>query len=150
MGPQEEFESLKFAFYLDDLSRGGCLRVVPGSHLPQLHQAVSDFRTAQQPQAEMPWAHPCVTQPGDLLIFNLKLWHQGTANEAGTHRRVIFWSVGQQATNFNAWARNFNEKVGRGTEDEPWPESFIKDAPRRRLDYLRVYAPGTKKAAMLL
>jgi ectoine hydroxylase-related dioxygenase (phytanoyl-CoA dioxygenase family) len=114
-----------------------------------LHSAVGEFRSAEKPAAEMPWAHPCITQPGDLLLFNLKLWHQGTANEVGTHRRVIFWSVGQQATEFNELARRFNENVGRGNENEPWPDSFVQNAPRRRLDYLRVYAPGTKKAIML-
>lgn len=149
MTSSETFDSLKFAFYLDDLSRGGCLRVVPGSHTPELHKLVGDYRNAATPAAEMPWAFSCVTQPGDLLVFNLKLWHQGTANPDGTHRRVIFWSIGQDSPAFNEFARKFNERVGRGSDSEPWPESFVKNAPPRRLDYLRFYAPGTKKAQTL-
>ena len=149
MGVNEEFESLKFGFYLDDLSRGGCLRVVPGSHTPELHKLVETYRATEQPAAEMPWAYSCVTKPGDLLVFNLKLWHQGTANPAGTHRRVIFWSVGQGLPGFNQYARKFNDNVGRGKENEPWPESFIENAPKRRLEYLRFYESGTLKAKAL-
>src|SRR5688500_3370258 len=82
----ETFEALKFGFYLDDLSRGGCLRVVPGSHHPAFSKAVEAYRASGgDDKPEMPWAHSCVVEPGDLLVFNLKLWHQGTANPPGTH-----------------------------------------------------------------
>lgn len=143
------FESLKFGFYLDDLSRGGCLRVVPGSHHPEYSESVTAYRAAQTPAPEIEDAHACMTNPGDLLIFNLKLWHQGTSNPSGTHRRVIFWSVGQGKPEFNEFSRNFHNKIGRGTADEPWPELILKDAPRHRLEMLDVFEPGTAKQQAL-
>jgi hypothetical protein len=149
MPPTEPFESLKFAFYLDDLSHGGCLRVVPGSHHSVLSESIGKYR-AIQPAAEIEGAHPCITNPGDLLIFNLKLWHQGTANEEGTHRRVIFWSVGQAHPAFDAHARRYHEKVGRGAASESWPELILEDAPRHRLEMLDVYEAGMEKQLALL
>lgn len=152
MGPDEPFEALKFAFYLDDLSRGGCLRVVPGSHHAELSRAVSAYRAAAEPAAEMPWAHACVVEPGDLLVFNLKLWHQGTANPPGTHRRVIFWSVGQgKSEAFRRYARTFHERVGRGGQDggrtpgageNHWPEAILREASPRRWELLDVRTRG--------
>ena len=149
MGPTEPFEALKFGFYLDDLSRGGCLRVVPGSHHPQFSKAVDAYRgaTGGDPKPEVPWAHSCVVQPGDLLIFNLKLWHQGTANPPGTHRRVIFWSVGEgSGENFKAYARRFHNSVGRGEADTGWPQFVLCAAPERRVELLDVYERGTAKS----
>ncbi|MCX5659367.1 MAG: phytanoyl-CoA dioxygenase family protein [Planctomycetota bacterium] len=146
----EPFESLKFGFYLDDLSRGGCLRVVPGSHTKELSAKVDAYRAmSKEPPPEIDGAYSCMTNPGDLLVFNLKLWHQGTANAPGTHRRVIFWSLGQEHETFNTWARNFHDKVGRGKEDEPWPTSILDHPPARRRALLEVYPEGTRKQAEL-
>jgi hypothetical protein len=151
MGANEAFEALKFGFYLDDLSRGGCLRVVPGSHKPELQHAVGEFRKAEAGASapEIDCAYSCITKPGDLLVFNLKLWHQGTANPPGTHRRVIFWSVGQNRGKFGEYARNFHDKVGRGPAEEAWPELILKGATPRRREMLDVYERTTRKGAVL-
>jgi ectoine hydroxylase-related dioxygenase (phytanoyl-CoA dioxygenase family) len=145
MGPSTPFESLKFGFYLDDISRGGFLRVVPGSHHPEYSESVKAFRESQTPAPEIEDAHACMTQPGDLLIFNLKIWHQGTANPPGTHRRVMFWSVGQGTPEFDKYARSFHNKRGRGNPDEAWPKLMLKDAPPHRLTMLDIYEAGTVK-----
>lgn len=146
MTSAEPFESLKFGFYLDDISRGGCLRVVPGSHVPALAERVIAYRNAaKDPAPEIEGAHPCMTRPGDLLVFNLKIFHQGTANPPGTHRRVIFWSVGQEHATFNEWARKFHDKVGRGKEGDPWPGLILNRLPPRRRRLLDVFGEGTQK-----
>lgn len=149
MRAEEVFESLKFGFYLDDISRGGCLRVVPGSHTPALSAAVEKYRASGKPSPELESAHACMTRPGDLLVFNLKIWHQGTANPPGTHRRVIFWSVGQGKPEFNTFARNFHDRVGRGKDADPWPDFILRDAPARRTRLLDVYEPGSTKREAL-
>ena len=149
MPPNTPFESFKFGFYLDDLSLGGYLRVVPGSHHLALSESVGAYRAAQTPAPEIEGAHSCLTNPGDLLIFNLKLWHQGTANPPGTHRRVIFWSVGQGHPEFNTYARNFHDTIGRGGQNDPWPELILTDAPRQRRALLDVYDAGTLKQKAL-
>ena len=143
------FESLKFGFYLDDVSQGGFLRVVPGSHHAELFQAVEAFRKSTTPLPEMDAAHTCMTRPGDLLIFNLKLWHQGTANPEGTHRRVIFWSVGEPHERFDEYARNFHERNHRGGVDTPWPAGMLDGAPAYRLEMLDVYPAESGKQQSL-
>lgn len=149
MVTNESFESLKFGFYLDDLSRGGCLRVVPGSHRSPLAEDIAAVRSSAKPSPELACAHPCMTQPGDLLVFNLKLWHQGTANPPGTHRRVIFWSVGQDDPKFTEFAAMFHDRVGRGKTTEPWPAAMLENAPRRRLDYLNLFPADSPKRLQL-
>ncbi|MDA0841684.1 MAG: phytanoyl-CoA dioxygenase family protein [Planctomycetota bacterium] len=150
MSPNQDFEALKYGFYLDDLSRGGCLRVVPGSHNPAFSDSLGTYRKSSEPSPDFSCAHPCMVMPGDLLIFNLKLWHQGTANPNGTHRRVIFWSVGQgQSESFRKFATGFHEKVGRGTDNDSWPDFILDHAPLARREMLDVYAPGTTKQCEL-
>jgi len=144
------YESLKFGFYLDDVSRGGFLRVVPGSHNPDFSDSIQAFRSAQDPSPEIDGAHICMTQPGDLLIFNLKLWHQGTINPEGTHRRVIFWSLGQDHPTFREFARDFHTTSRRGEQHEPWPDLILKDAPPHRRGMLDVYEPDTVKQQALV
>lgn len=150
IGPDEACDALKFGFYLDDLSRGGCLRVVPGSHHAGFSRSVGKFRADTQNKIDLETALPCMTRPGDLLIFNLKLWHQGTANPPGTHRRVIFWSVAADGEAARSYARNFHDKEGRGKDDEPWPGIILRDAPRRRVEMLDVYPAGTVKHEALV
>ena len=150
MSPNQDFESLKFGFYLDDLSRGGCLRVVPGSHNSAFSDSLGKYRHGSEPSPDFSCAHSCMVEPGDLLIFNLKLWHQGTANPDGTHRRVIFWSVGQgQSDSFRNYATGFHEKVGRGKENNSWPDFILESASRIRRELLDVYAAGTTKQCEL-
>ena len=148
--PNSPFESLKFGFYLDDLSHGGCLRVVPGSHHPQLSESIQAFRNSQTPAPGIDHAYSCMTNPGDLLIFNLKIWHQGTANESGTHRRVIFWSVGQDHPEFNAAAQGMHKTSLRGNAEEAWPELIVSNAPRHRLEMLDVYEESSAKHKALV
>jgi hypothetical protein len=85
---------IKLAFYLDPLTRTtGCLRVVPGSHLPgdrysdQLQEAIG--RSGEIWGVDSPGL-PAValeTQPGDLLCFNHNLKH--AAFGGGTRRRMF-------------------------------------------------------------
>jgi hypothetical protein len=90
-----------------------------------------------------------MTQPGDLLVFNLKLWHQGTSNPEKTHRRVIFWSVGEDKPGFTEFARSFHDRVGRAQSDSPWPESILRNAPPHRIEMLDVFDPGSVKQQSL-
>jgi hypothetical protein len=143
------YEALKFGFYLDDLSRGGCLRVVPGSQHREYSASVQAFRSSQDPAPEIENAHSCLTNPGDLLIFNLKIWHQGTENPAGTYRRVIFWSVGQDKPEFAAAAREMHKTSLRGGAEDAWPESILLNAPTHRKNMLDVYDAESVKHKQL-
>ena len=73
-----------------------------------------------------------------------------SAVEVGTHRRVIFWSVGQNHPEFNASAQRFHEQLERGNADEAWPEFILENAPRHRLQLLDVFEPGSAKHKALV
>lgn len=67
---------VKFAFYLDAVdANSGALRVVPGSHRNPLHDDLHLARKEERlPITEVP-AHVCISNPADVVAFDLRLWH---------------------------------------------------------------------------
>ena len=63
----------------------GCTRVVPGTH--------AGAKTAQEELDDPKAPHPeeiVLTAPaGSVVVINAHLWHGGTSNRTGAHRRVI-------------------------------------------------------------
>lgn len=95
-----KFRGLKFALYLQSLGiHNGALRVIPGSHLPCLSAALDQLQLAGANVGEdhsylhlsgktigdIP-CHVCATEPGDMIIFDLRLWH---ASWKGGNRRLV-------------------------------------------------------------
>jgi hypothetical protein len=91
--------SVKFAAYLDPVDgESGALRVIPGSHTDPWNKmllpigAKAQIGDAGNPQNHVPLnfkvpdvpAQICATRPGDLLAFDLRLWH---ASWNGSPRR---------------------------------------------------------------
>ncbi len=71
---------------LDDFTtENGAIRVIPGSHrwgkLP--HQVLED------PAAAHPDEVLLTGSVGTVVVMNAHLWHGGTANHTGTHRRAM-------------------------------------------------------------
>ena len=71
---------------LDDFTtENGAIRAVPGSHrwgkLPQT--ALSDPRAAHPEEVLV------TGKAGTVVVMNAHLWHGGTANRTGTHRRAM-------------------------------------------------------------
>jgi hypothetical protein len=93
-GWHTEIRHIKLAFYLDRLTRDtGCLRVIPGSHLPGDRYA--DLLKERAGRSQELWGVagrdlPAValeTQPGDLVCFNHNTKH---ASFGGSARRRMF------------------------------------------------------------
>ena len=80
-----------------------------------------------------------------MLAFNHKLWHQGTINPERTHRRVIFWSLGEGKPGYTKFAQHFHDKAGHAGGNAPWSDRLLQDAPPHRIDMLDVYARDTAK-----
>jgi hypothetical protein len=77
-------ESAGFAAYLEPLgAESGALRVLPGSHRPELGEALRAHGAAGMAAAALP-AHVIVTDPGDLIVFDEHLFH---ASAGGGARR---------------------------------------------------------------
>ncbi|HZO86970.1 MAG TPA: phytanoyl-CoA dioxygenase family protein [Chthonomonadaceae bacterium] len=93
-GWHTDIRHIKIAFYLDPLTRDtGCLRVIPGSHLPGDRYA--DWLMQQAGKSQQFWGIPgkdvpavaLETQPGDLVCFNHNTKH--AAFGGGTRRRMF-------------------------------------------------------------
>jgi ectoine hydroxylase-related dioxygenase (phytanoyl-CoA dioxygenase family) len=92
-GFQAEYR-VKIAFYLDPLARDtGCLRVIPGSHLPgdryadSLQQQAGRSRDRWNVDGRDVPAVALETRPGDLVCFNQNTKH---ASFGGSPRRRMF------------------------------------------------------------
>jgi Phytanoyl-CoA dioxygenase (PhyH) len=74
---------VKLAAYFEQLTAGnGALRVAPGSQHPRASALVGDYVRSADP-ATLP-AHFLETRPGDLILFDVGLWH---ASFGGRYRR---------------------------------------------------------------
>ena len=93
-GRHADVRRIKTAIYLDPLTDDtGCLRVIPGSHRNPLHDAMQPLRDpASSPfgvgSADVP-SHPIETQPGDVLFFNMGLWHATFGGAKGRRQIAI-------------------------------------------------------------
>lgn len=82
--------SVKLAYWLSDVSQPGRgnLKVVPGSHLTNW--------IAGPPRRDVEWPDPggaveVTVSPGDVLLFDRRLWHARSDNYSMVTRKVMFF-----------------------------------------------------------
>ena len=89
---------IKIGFYLDALTREtGCLRVLPGSHLPGTPDLLAPLRTRNDDPAFAPFGLapaevPCVALevvPGDLVVFTEQVLHGAFGGRPGRHQHAV-------------------------------------------------------------
>ena len=83
-----DYAGVKFTIYLDPQdASNGALRVIPGSHREPLHSAMQRDQMAAYgiPGDQIP-AYAFVSNPGDVLAFNVGCWH--AAFGGGSPRRM--------------------------------------------------------------
>jgi len=67
---------VKFVFYTQPLDAGnGALRLLPGSHRQPMHDAVTKYIEQCEPSIEEVPCHVFESEPGDVLAYDLRLWH---------------------------------------------------------------------------
>jgi len=97
--PGREVLTLKTAFYLDEQDASqGALNVIPGSHHPEFCAAV--FRACgywdeRRPRLrldphDVPGAVSVETSPGDVVLWDNRLWHSAFRRGDGRPRRTMF------------------------------------------------------------
>jgi hypothetical protein len=85
---------VKFAFYLEPVAaESGALRVIPGSHKEPLHSDVTHYLGHAGAEFRDVPAYVCESQPGDVVAFDLRLWH-GSCGGAADRRMctVVFYN----------------------------------------------------------
>lgn len=96
----QPYQRLKVAFYLDPVTKDtGCLRVIPGSHRPQLaevlRQSPPGADASSSPYGIDPAQVPCFpleSTPGDVVFFNQGVWHSAFGGRVG--RRMFTLNFG--------------------------------------------------------
>jgi ectoine hydroxylase-related dioxygenase (phytanoyl-CoA dioxygenase family) len=95
------YRRIKVAFYLDPVTQEtGCLRVIPGSHQPPLHEELKPLLERRTDPDAAPFAvrardlpcFPLESQPGDVVFFNQNLWHSAFGGRTG--RRMFTLNFG--------------------------------------------------------
>jgi ectoine hydroxylase-related dioxygenase (phytanoyl-CoA dioxygenase family) len=82
--------SVKAAYWLSDVSRPGRgnFRVVPGSHTTNWIDG--------PPRRDVPWPDPdgaieVLADPGDVVLFDRRLWHARSDNHSAVTRKAVFF-----------------------------------------------------------
>jgi ectoine hydroxylase-related dioxygenase (phytanoyl-CoA dioxygenase family) len=72
--PDPHSYGMKFSVYLQPIDTGnGALRVIPGSHKKPYIDKLKEI-DLNTPDISVP-SYTCVSYPGDIVLFNLALWH---------------------------------------------------------------------------
>jgi len=123
----EPYRRVKVAFYLDPVSKdSGCLRVIPGSHLPPLHDRLKEQRPSPQAgespfgvaASEIP-SFPLESQPGDVVVFNQSLWHASFGGKTG--RRMFTFNFGaapRSEADFDNLRRTYQRNLEQVSQNE--------------------------------
>ena len=101
--PDLRYDGIKVAFYLDPVTKDtGCLRVIPGSHRPPMHDQLRTLINRNEPNPSPlvePRNVPCFpleSQPGDVVFFNHNTWHSAFGGQTG--RRMFTLNVKAKPT----------------------------------------------------
>jgi ectoine hydroxylase-related dioxygenase (phytanoyl-CoA dioxygenase family) len=138
---------IKIALYLDPVSRrSGCLRVVPGSHLPGFGERLREMPRPAHDAIDSPYgvdgsALPCVSlesEPGDMVVFDQRLFHSSFGGKTG--RRMFTLNFIPRPTGPSDYdhIRDMYDKnivhandVGRSKREHLYTTSFLQtESPR--------------------
>lgn len=88
--PPENHTHLKVVFFLDPVRADtGCLSVLPGSHFaPYRERMEKHGKGILSSGKDVPGTYPIEADPGDAVIFNVKLYHAAFGD--GVERRGIY------------------------------------------------------------
>jgi hypothetical protein len=123
----------KFAIYLEPVGAdSGALRVIPGSHLSPFHDTLRQDLGMHMEKAgfdipELP-GHVCDSQPGDVVVFDMRLWHASWGSS--TDRRMC--SIEYIRFPRTPAERRVVREVARGVASDPNWRAYAQGGPARQ------------------
>ncbi|MCX6047841.1 MAG: phytanoyl-CoA dioxygenase family protein [Chloroflexi bacterium] len=134
---------LKVAFYLDPVTtNSGCLRVIPGSHRPDLRDTW-DARKARESatlwgieQNQVP-AIPLESEPGDVVAFNHNLMHAAFGGSKARRMFTINTCAHCETPAELQELENFIAGKARFWVDQSHSELMRKSASPQRMRFLQ-------------
>jgi ectoine hydroxylase-related dioxygenase (phytanoyl-CoA dioxygenase family) len=87
--PQFTLKAKVFYFLDDQTEDMGCFTVVPGTH--KLPDNPSRDQYSGPDLEKMPGLKKIIGKAGDAILWNVLLWHTGTANISDRDRRIVIY-----------------------------------------------------------
>ncbi len=140
---------IKIAFYLDPVSRDtGCLRVMPGSHMPGFGERLRELPQPTGAAADSVYGVegseiPSValeSDPGDMVIFDQRLFHASFGGKTGRRMFTLnFITKPREASDYehlrDMYKRNLAHAndIGRSKRERLYTTAFLEtESPRIR------------------
>ena len=147
-----EHSSIKVVLYLDPVTKDtGCLRVIPGSHLPGFGDLLRDTLKrdpSTRALADSPYglkggevpSVPLESQPGDVVMFDQRLFHASYGGSAGRRMFTLnFTRKPETPADHNylisTYERNLVDarEMGLTARDRVYTDEFLQsESPRVR------------------
>lgn len=144
------FTHLKVVFFLDSVrSDTGCLRVLPGTQYPQVREHMENWYEFHTKRDTYPWpsAVSLESDPGDAVIFNVKLYHAAFGKTSD--RRGIYMNYYQKPTTTEEedYVINIYERDASNIGSQYYTSELFADATPARMKMLsflkeRCYDPS--------
>ena len=130
----------KFALYLEPVGADtGALRVIPGSHRSPFHDQLRGELGMHMEKAgfdipDLP-AFVCESQPGDVVVFDLRLWHASCGGASDRRMCTVEFLKSPVSMEERAAIRSTAQQT---TRDPDW-QAYAQSSPARQasLDRLR-------------
>ncbi|MEM7536968.1 MAG: phytanoyl-CoA dioxygenase family protein [Chloroflexota bacterium] len=87
--PQYVLKAKAFYFLDDQTEDMGCFSVVPGSHKRDAYPPRDEY--VDNTLEEMPGMKKIVGPAGSAIVWDVTLWHTGTANTSDRDRRILIY-----------------------------------------------------------
>jgi hypothetical protein len=151
--------AIKFLIYLQPLTAStGALRVIPGSHKRPLYDDVRAYLEKYSPEVHEVPAMPMETRPGDVVAFNINMWHAAAHASNDRHLCTLAYFPDPKTPHEEAniyehvrWILDVSSK-GFAWNGDPYPESWKENRsnhPRRAKAIARMREIGIFDAADL-
>ena len=132
--PKKDCYGIKFAYYLDPVgAQSGALRVVPGSHKHPLHQEVRETITRAGLEIRDVPGYVCESMPGDVVAFDLRLWHASWGGSAGRRMCTFVYyhnpsEAAEEAATRNRAANSVKATAQYDRPDDPlYPPHWLQN-----------------------
>ena len=138
----EKREAVKYHFTLDPVTaETGALRFVPGTHLLRGKERVLFGQNIDEMSPEDVPCHAAATHPGDVIIFDIRIWHASIGGPPGRRTSNIEYfsnpdteeaaeklrEIGRlQANSRNANKYTFSKNWIENPHDSPHRTTWIK------------------------
>jgi ectoine hydroxylase-related dioxygenase (phytanoyl-CoA dioxygenase family) len=144
---------VKFAAYFDVLtSDNGALRLVPGSHHPELSARLAAYRNRQPPvrsaadvaayQASIP-GYVAATVPGDVVAFDVHTWHASVGGRGRLAWTAVYQRCPETAAERDRTLRSFHDSFEQAFH------GFDRDRYPVWRDWLDVAAAHPRRAPVI-